>query len=189
MMGRKRPAKVYFIKPVGMAGPVKIGCSSLPERRLVELTIWSPFQLEVVVAVDGNEDLEWRLHASFAADRSHSEWFHASDRLTATMAAIADGSFDFASLPAPKRLKYRTTTKKWTEHAKISASMNSRIRALVKRGVSVPKEITSKAWSYGNTWDAGAEPFQVSEADAVQAFLALHGYAPRPVPPHPNEDA
>ena len=42
---------VYFIKPVGMEGPIKIGCSIMPTERLEGLAVWSPFPLEIVAAI------------------------------------------------------------------------------------------------------------------------------------------
>jgi hypothetical protein len=30
---------VYFIKPIGLSGPIKIGCSYIPANRLINLTI------------------------------------------------------------------------------------------------------------------------------------------------------
>lgn len=72
---------VYFIKPIGMDGPVKIGCSDIPEARLKALTCWSPFPLEIAVAIPGNMRLEGRLHSTFAQHHSHHEWFLSSPRL------------------------------------------------------------------------------------------------------------
>lgn len=182
MRPRRFPARVYFIKPVGMEGPVKIGCSALPERRLIDLTIWSPFPLEIVASLPGNEDLEWRFHAAFASDRSHSEWFHGSARLTAVMAAVANGTFDIDTLPPAKRLPYRTTGNNWSEFARLSASMGARIKALEDRGVAVPREIRARAFRYANGQYHGETPRQPEDAEAVQRFLALHGYTPRPIP-------
>lgn len=72
---------VYFIKPIGMDGPVKIGCSDKPVRRLLALSVWSPFPLEVIAVAPGDLGTEKRLHEHFAAERLHSEWFLPSPRL------------------------------------------------------------------------------------------------------------
>src|SRR3546814_12747101 len=39
--------RVYFIRPIGQAGPVKIGCSVGPNKRRPELETWSPVPLEI----------------------------------------------------------------------------------------------------------------------------------------------
>lgn len=46
-----RAMTVYFVKPVGMDGPIKIGCTTTPAARIESLTIWSPFPLEVLVTI------------------------------------------------------------------------------------------------------------------------------------------
>lgn len=82
---------VYFMRPVSMAGPIKIGCSKWPDERLLTLTTWSPFPLEIVAKVDGDYALERRLHARFAGTLSHREWFHASRDLLSAIAALQRG--------------------------------------------------------------------------------------------------
>ena len=67
---------VYFIKPVGMAGPIKIGVSQYVPERLMKLAVWSPFPLEVAVTIPGNAALETNLHDCLLEHRSHGEWFH-----------------------------------------------------------------------------------------------------------------
>lgn len=74
---------VYFMRPEGMAGPIKIGCSNKPARRLLALGVWSPFPLEVVAVAPGNLATERMLHERFGDDLWHHEWFRASPRLLA----------------------------------------------------------------------------------------------------------
>lgn len=92
-------AFIYFIRPVGMDGPVKIGCSTLPERRLMEYHAVSPFPLEIVATLKGNIILERRFQQRFAHLRTHHEWFRTDPELTAAIQAIQAGSFDIESLP------------------------------------------------------------------------------------------
>lgn len=73
----RKPTYVYFIKPVGMPGPIKIGCSFMPEKRLADIAAWSPWPLEIVVTIPGDADLEKNIHECFALHHSHKEWFHA----------------------------------------------------------------------------------------------------------------
>lgn len=97
--------RVYFIKPIGMAGPVKIGCSDKPVRRLSQLLAWSPFPLEICAVIDGDFEVESRFHAAFEQYHTHREWFASADEITACIVAINAGTFDIASLPAPASLK------------------------------------------------------------------------------------
>lgn len=73
--------RVYFLKPIGMAGPIKIGCSILPETRLRAFDIWSPFPLEIVASAPGGHQDESNLHWRFRSGRSHGEWFLVSVEL------------------------------------------------------------------------------------------------------------
>lgn len=73
---------VYFIGPIGLDGPVKIGWSARPEGRLFELASWSPLPLEVVVTIPGSMQLEANIHDCFADCWSHHEWFSSTPRLS-----------------------------------------------------------------------------------------------------------
>lgn len=100
-------SRVYFIKPIGMAGPIKIGVSYSPDRRRETLELWSPFPLEIIATVEGVGRTERQFHAMFAAEHVHHEWFTASPALLATIAAIQAGTFDMATLPDPQHLPRR----------------------------------------------------------------------------------
>jgi hypothetical protein len=68
----------YFIQsPEG--GPIKIGVSSTPRRRLKQLQTGSPVPLEIVGLIDGN--VEDELHRQFAQCRKHGEWFDPTPEL------------------------------------------------------------------------------------------------------------
>ena len=85
---------VYFIKPVGIDGPIKIGCSHVPERRLLELSAWSPWPLELIGAIKGTSRDEANFHSRFKDCHSHREWFHSTPLLQATIAAVLNaGNF------------------------------------------------------------------------------------------------
>ncbi len=75
--------RVYFLRPVGQLGPVKIGCSVLPDLRLETLTTWSPVRLELICSVPGTHKDERTLHGMFAKHHVHGEWFGASKELLA----------------------------------------------------------------------------------------------------------
>lgn len=96
--------RVYFIKPVGLPGPIKIGCSQSPDGRRKTLEVWSPFALEIVAEIDGDAHLERRFHAKFFDHHQRGEWFDATPELVETIACIARGDFDPSTLPEAKRL-------------------------------------------------------------------------------------
>jgi len=82
---------VYFIRPAGMLGPIKIGFSEAPTSRLETLAAWSPFRLEIVATIPGSRLLESSIHDCFGDDWSHREWFFPSRRLVEFVARIAAG--------------------------------------------------------------------------------------------------
>ena len=84
--------KVYFLKPVGMDGPIKIGSSFDPMKRLRTLSVWSPFPLELIGAVSGDCSDELFLHRHFADLHSHREWFRSSPLLRGTIEKILGGA-------------------------------------------------------------------------------------------------
>jgi hypothetical protein len=82
---------VYFVKPVGMPGPIKIGYSKSPMERMSGLMCWSPWPLEVVASVPGNRALEKNIHECFAHHHSHHEWFHAHPEILVAVEKIKAG--------------------------------------------------------------------------------------------------
>lgn len=74
---------IYFFKPVGMIGPIKIGCSRKPGNRLAYLARWSPFPLECIGSVLGDIVFERAIHRKFADQHDHEEWFRATPELIA----------------------------------------------------------------------------------------------------------
>ena len=89
--GMRVPDTVYFIRPVGQLGPIKIGCSYSPKDRLRAYSEWSPIPLELILTVPGSMKLERNLHECFADHHSHREWFFASPRLLAAIASMQAG--------------------------------------------------------------------------------------------------
>lgn len=104
---------VYFMRPIGADGPVKIGCSVAPDSRIKTYQAWSPVPLELVATIPGKWAIEWAFHARFAHLRTHHEWFRASPELTETIEAIRAGTFDLTSLPPPKRIKTEAQILAW----------------------------------------------------------------------------
>lgn len=92
MMRKDPPRFVYFMKPVGMDGPIKIGCSNIPALRLEELAVWSPFPLEIIATTPGRQSDERFLHGCFAYCHLHREWFQPSPLLLETINSISTGT-------------------------------------------------------------------------------------------------
>lgn len=88
----KPPRFVYFMKPIGMDGPIKIGCSDIPMQRLEALSVWSPFPLEIITTTPGRQADERFLHGCFAYCHLHREWFQPSQLLLETIDAISTGT-------------------------------------------------------------------------------------------------
>jgi len=95
--------RVYFIRAIGWAqGPVKIGCSFSPTSRRKGLQAWSPLPLEIVAELEGGLDIEARLHERFLEQHRGYEWFNWSPALQVVIDSVNEGTFDIATLPAPR---------------------------------------------------------------------------------------
>lgn len=140
--------RVYFIKPIGMDGPVKIGCSVSPDSRRKTLETWSPFPLEVAAEIEGGYELERRFHGKFIQDHSHREWFKASVELTATIAEIRNGTFSIEALPEPIQLPTRRkgSRAKWTPE--------QRERNRLQNAVKKAEQVSGLVCDYPHTNEA-----------------------------------
>jgi len=79
---------VYFIQ-ASQGGPVKIGTSRSPERRLARLQESSGFDLALLTVVPGNRSLESKIHRELSAWRLRGEWFAACESVEACRARLA----------------------------------------------------------------------------------------------------
>lgn len=121
---------VYFIRPIGMQGPVKIGVTSAPRCRLSGLNTWSPFPLEVAAEIAGDRMVERQFHGLFRHLHSHGEWFRWSPELQACIEQIGSGTFDVSALPSPVNLRTLPVRKPWTQAQK-DAVRGKRVRAFM----------------------------------------------------------
>jgi hypothetical protein len=94
---------IYFMRPIGGDGRIKIGCSYKPARRLIAISVHSPYQLEIIGVGKGAIPDEQLLHEYFAADRLHSEWFRSSPELLAVMEMMGRGLSASDALDAVSR--------------------------------------------------------------------------------------
>ena len=131
----KAGKKIYFLRPIGQDGPIKIGCSINPVNRLQVFLIWSPLRLELVGVADGGHEYERDLHARFARQRLHGEWFAPSPDLTNLINQINNGH----SLPIPNRAHRLNRESSADEIEKICAAYAS--------GASLPQIGASIGWS------------------------------------------
>jgi hypothetical protein len=77
------PAYVYMIYG---GGRLKIGTTKDLIDRLDTLQNTSPNTLQIVWCAIGDRKYEKKLHAMFATDRLHGEWFNVSDDIRAFLA-------------------------------------------------------------------------------------------------------
>jgi hypothetical protein len=83
---------VYFVRPTGKLGPIKIGYSSKDVReRVRQISAQSPLPVEMVACVPGSKRLEANIHQCLAASHSHFEWFHPTDEVLAFLEKVIAG--------------------------------------------------------------------------------------------------
>lgn len=99
----KGPKQIYFLRPIGQEGPIKIGCSINVKSRLSTVLLWSPVKLEIAAVTNGGHEYERQLHARFARQRLHGEWFAPCPDLTNLIRSIANGG----DLPAVEARPHR----------------------------------------------------------------------------------
>jgi hypothetical protein len=128
---------VYFVKPIGLDGPIKIGCSFTPEGRLSALMTWSPWPLEIIATVRGDRDLEKNIHECFAHSHSHREWFRSTPELRAAIAKIAGGAPVAEAIDLTARhgtiLSLARLKRDWTPERRAYTKMNHQLRAAEHR--------------------------------------------------------
>lgn len=164
-----RQATVYFLRPIGMDGPIKIGFSVDPDGRLNTYMSWSPMPLEMAARLRGPRDLERRFHAAFAIHRIHHEWFEATPALTATIAAINAGAFDIATLPAPSGP--RSVRDEWSAQKRTGIALKSvASRQMYEQHVGFPPEVRVAYESIkdltGEAWESAAATLRAFARDA-----------------------
>lgn len=67
---------IYFLKAQNR---IKIGYANNPSKRIPSIQTSSPFELEVLLIIDGNYDKERELHQRFQTYRKSGEWFEFSE--------------------------------------------------------------------------------------------------------------
>lgn len=165
-MSRQGATFVYFARLISGDGPIKIGCSLAPQRRVEDLMLWSPYPLELVATMPGGYDLEQRWHRRFAAHHSHHEWFHPSPDLIVAITAVKSGCFRDEMLhvpPGTRSIHYRPENGEWI-------SNRAAIRRLAKAGLAIPSHITAALDDYWRASDAE----KAQRQRLVAEFVALN---------------
>lgn len=158
--------RVYFIRPIGMQGPVKIGCSKSPDGRRKTLENWSPFALEIIAEIDGNELLERQFHARFRHLHERREWFRWSPEIDEVVAQIRNGSFDAGTLPPP---------------AKVTGCDNGiprRRTEAQRRQFSYSLRVSHMEWRSG--YSCPIRPYGVVERGTAEDLAAVEAYLADP---------
>jgi hypothetical protein len=130
---------VYFFKPVGMDGPVKIGWSVVPAKRVAEYAVWSPFPLELIGSVPGKYADEQFLHQCFHDVHSHLEWFYSTPLLREIIAKVlAAGSVDAVrGIISPKGSVRKKVRRPLSAVTRCHLSLGARIRHALRKIGSV----------------------------------------------------
>lgn len=116
---------VYFIKPIGSAGPIKIGFSGNVEQRLTALSRKS-MPLEIIATFPGGHFVERQFHTLFRQSHISREWFFPTVELLAAIEAIKSDKFDSANLPEqPVRLPRKPIDFTPERRAKMSEAAKS----------------------------------------------------------------
>lgn len=136
---------VYFLRPVGAEGPVKIGCSVAPYDRLTSYQKFAPVPLEMVALIKGGLDLERRFHAAFADHHSHHEWFLEAPAITAAIQAVNAGAFDPDALPPGRTVIKRAYC---TPEGLAASRVTRAINRAEARGISVPANVKAATFTY-----------------------------------------
>lgn len=88
---RKAVQRDGFVYVIGATtGPVKIGFSTEPDRRLVKLQAGSPKLLRILAVAPGTKEDERALHGKFCKERLHGEWFTRAPEIEAEIARLKE---------------------------------------------------------------------------------------------------
>lgn len=174
---------VYFIKPIGMDGPIKIGFSMKPVTRLDALSTWSPFPLEIIGSVPGKLDDETFLHQCFSDLHTHREWFLSTPALRrAIQLVLGAGTVDAVrqTLVPKDGIKNRSRKPRSAE-AKLRVAYKMRIEWAKRRlrGDASPRDVYYSAppdvYAIISKWDGHPGPAQQPSAADIarlEDFLA-----------------
>jgi hypothetical protein len=161
---------VYFLRPVGQPGPIKIGCTRFVAARLKTYATWSPVPLEVAATIPGDQKLERQFHTLLAAHHSHHEWFKPHDDVLAVVEQVRCGTLNVSDLP-PGRSLSRAIPQR-TELARRRQSVLIRLHHRYRKADRTSPEFeTLKALYYGPSLYQKSEAEIVAHLDRVEAVI------------------
>lgn len=170
---------VYFIRPMGKAGPIKIGHSTFPPTRLITMQIWSYEELEIISQFAAPRKMEKDLHERFARYQIRGEWFLACDELVALAEGIRYGKSisDLVDLSVKTGKLFRRNSIRSPE-AEVVGAYKRRVVYAAKyaygqhrgRG-SVPKKIQKILESAGG-YQVPYRFLSEAETAEIEAFIA-----------------
>jgi hypothetical protein len=82
---------VYFARPVGALGPIKIGMTRGPVERLRQLSVIEKRQIDFIHIMEGDGKLEHALFRCFADIHERGEWFKPHWRLIGFIEQLKSG--------------------------------------------------------------------------------------------------
>ncbi len=176
-------SSIYFLRPVGMNGPVKIGTSQTPGLRLDTYTAWSPLPLEIAVTIPGSLDLERNIHECLADLHSHGEWFKADARLDAVIDGLKSGKridqlLDLSDRKGRIRKGgWHTTSEADAVHRKYSNAFRSltNFRKGREHRYVQPDDVREIMWAWRREWGGSAPtPAEFKRLDEVLADPDKH---------------
>lgn len=153
---------VYFIKPVGQLGPIKIGFTVRVAHRLHDHEVQSPLLLELICTAPGGPQDERLVHECFADQQMHGEWFAWSKGLQ----AVIDHVGATGALPELKRPWPRPTL-----------GRNSNGNACVSRAKANITRRVNDAERMRYRW-----PERVIRPDEIQHLISSYQGAHKPAP-------
>lgn len=93
MKGEDANAFLYFIGEPAGEGPIKIGYSAWPVKRLQAIQVSSPVELTILAKVWCLSQWERELHQIFRESRVRGEWFRRTPKLMRVVQAAASRDF------------------------------------------------------------------------------------------------
>jgi hypothetical protein len=85
---------IYFIQAIN-GGPVKIGFSICPEKRMSELQTANPYKLDLIGSIKGNVFAEKKLHRHLIHARTFGEWFEPDEVVIETIKQCLEHGYDY----------------------------------------------------------------------------------------------
>jgi len=139
MRQKRKGSLVYFVKPAGMRGPIKIGSSTAPEKRILALSYWSPFPLELIGCVPGELQDEQFLHDCFCHQHLHHEWFRFSDKMREAIDSILLYGMEFARTNMVRRGRLSSRCRTPEMRARTSIAGKRAWREKIERKTGIPR--------------------------------------------------